>query len=224
MKRLIVSTAFGLLLAGCGGSGILTYNVRFDTTDKVRMTDLTQAAQKVMERRLARLNGGLMDFDIEYVEASNTTTITAEVDPAAVAEALNEEMTAPFSMEIRIGVPEAQEGDITVEGQGIFRATGVAGTDIDWVLAGSDEDALKKGNVIIGFTDEGVEKMQKLFKEFDGKPMGIFARGRLAAKIQLDKQKIERTISIRGLPSREIADVFADDMNVGLHMTFERVK
>lgn len=227
MKRAFVFSALALVLVGCGSPTTLSYNITFDTQDKSRMNDLTQSSQRVMERRLARLGGELLGFHVDYTESENRTVIDVEVEPKEAADQLNAEMTEPFVLEVRVGEETEQEGDILVEGMGPFRATGVTGSDIDWVLSGDDEaaeNALPKGAITIGFTDEGVKKMQELFQKDSGKPMGIFVRGRLAAKINLSNERITRTITIRGVPSREIADVFADDINVGLHMTFELLK
>lgn len=227
MKRALVFSALALVLVGCGSPATLSYDIAFDTQDKARMNDLTQSAQRVMERRLTRLEGELLGFGVDYSESENRTVIDAEVSPQEAANALNEEMTAPFVFEIRVGEETEQEGDIVVEGMGPFRATGVTGDDIDWVLSGDDEaaeNALPKGTITIGFTDEGVKKMENLFAANAGKPMGIFVRERLAARISLNDEHITRTITIRGIPSREIADVFADDINVGLHMTFTLLK
>ena len=225
MKRLLLITAFASLLAGCGSPVSVAFNVVFDTTDKNVMTELSTAAQHVMERRLAALDGNLIDYKVDYDEKTNATKITAEMDTQEHADALKAQMIAPFTIDVRVTADKAQDGDIEIKGQGIFRSTDVTKEDFDWLIGNATQgDALKHGQVTIGFTEEGAKKMRTLFKKYDGKTMGIFVRGMLVAKVKLQGEKIEKTITIKGVPSREIAEVFADDMNVGLHMTFTEAK
>jgi hypothetical protein len=183
------------------------------------MTDLSLATRHVIERRLARLEGNLIDYDIDYDEESQVTTIGVRVDNANAAEALNEEMTAPFTFEVRYLVKEFQEGDIDTETVGIFRATGINKSHVDWVIGQTTEPPLNRGRVLIGFTDESQEQMQTLFTEQKGNTIGLFVRDRLTAAVSIDKD-FEKVLVIEGLPSGEIAKIFADDMNVGIHMTF----
>lgn len=221
MKRFLLIAATGALLAGCGSPVSTTYNVTFDTTDRATMSDLSTAAQHVMERRLAALGGNLIDYKVNYDEKTNVTLITADVDTQEHADALKAQMLAPFTIEVRINVDKEEPGDVTVNGQGVFRATDLSKADFDWMVGNESEgDALKHGQVTIGFTVKGAEKMRTLFKKYDGRAMGIFVRGMLVAKVKLKNDKIDRTITIKNVPTREIAEVFADDMNVGLHMTF----
>lgn len=225
MKRSVLIAAFGLLFAGCGTPATLVYNVTFDTTDKNIMSDLATAGQHVMERRLAALGGSLIDYKVNYDEKTNVTIITAEVDTQEHADALNAQMTEPFTLDVRVTADKEEPGDIVIKGQGIFHATDVTKDDFGWMTGNATEgDALQHGQVTIGFTEKGSEKMRTLFRKYDGKAMGIFVRGMLVAKIKLQNEKIDRTITIKSIPSREIAEVFADDMNVGLHMTFTTTK
>ncbi|MCA9370586.1 MAG: hypothetical protein KC680_01335 [Candidatus Peregrinibacteria bacterium] len=220
MKRFPFFVAFALFLTACGPA-TLSYNITFDTDNAARMTDLSLALRRVTERRLARLEANLTDFDVDHNKETLETSVSIEVDSTKAAAQLNDELLAPFSFEMRYVVdPETEEeGDITVEGLGSFRATGVEGTHIDWVLGEAMEGPLDQGKVIIGFTDEGVSRMQNVLHERDGTTIGLFVRGRLTASLQVDGDSITRTIEIPGLPSAELANIFADDMNVGIHMT-----
>ena len=220
MKKLIAPALFALFLAACGDIPTnLTYNVTFTTEDSGRMTDLSLATRHVVERRLSRLEGNLIDYDIDYDEESKATTIEVEVDNAKAAAVLNEEMITPFTFEVRYLVEEAEEGDITVEGAGSFRATGIDKSYVDWVVGQTTEPPLNRGRVLIGFTDDSAEQVQTLFTEQAGNTIGLFVRGRLTAAVQIDGE-FEKVLVIEGLPSGEIAKIFADDMNVGIHMIF----
>ncbi len=224
MKKFLLPAVFALFLTACGPV-TLTYTVDFTTENPDRMADLTLSLQRVVERRLARLEGALLNYDVDYDKETTTTRITVKVDNAASAKVLNEELTAPFDFEIRYLTEDKAEGDIVVEGGGSYRTTGITKEDIDWVLGETGDEVLKKGRVIIGFTDTGVGKMQQVFRDQAGNSIGLFVRGRLAASMALNEgMQFERVIDIPGLPSPDLAKVFADDMNVGIHMTFHPVE
>lgn len=222
MKHVLLAASFVLLLTGCGGgTATVEYDVSFPTTDNPdRMAALTLATRNVMERRLARLGSSIIDYDIEHDKEEGTTVISVEIDDKDAAKKMNEEMLSPFSFEFRALVEQAQEGDIEVEGVGAFRSTGIGMADIDWVLGETLEGPLKKGAVVIGFTDEGMERVKEIFPEYVEQTVGIFVRDRLTASITLSEDQIGRTVIIGGIPNGEIAKVFADDMNTGIHMLF----
>lgn len=224
MKKFLFPALFALCLTACGPVN-LTYTVDFTTENTDRMADLSLSLQRVIERRLARLEGALLDYSVDYDKETKATRITLKVDNAASAKALDEELTAPFDFEIRYLAEDTAEGDIVVEGAGSYRATGITKTDIDWVLGEVANEVLNTGRVIIGFTDAGVEKMQQVFRDHGGNSIGLFVRGRLAASMAVPEgTQFERVIDIPGLPSADLAKVFADDMNVGIHMTFHPVQ
>ena len=221
VKRLLFPLLFGLLLTACGGASTLSYTVTFPRTeDPERMAALSLATRHVVERRLARLEGFLIDYDVDYDKERREGLIEVEIDGSKAAKALNEEILAPFTFEMRLNVKEKQEGDIEVEGGHFYRETGIAKEDIDWVLGETVEGPLNQGKVIIGFTEEGAKKMKTLFAENIGSAIGLFVRGQLTARVQANDADFDRTFVIEGLPSGDIAKVFADDMNVGIHMVF----
>ena len=224
MKKFLVSAAFALCLTACGPA-TLTYTIDFTTDNTDRKADLSIALHQVIERRLSRLEGALLDYDVDNNKETDVTTVTVKVDSAGSAEALNAELTEPFSFEVRFLAKDTAEGDIAVEGVGSFRATGVAKEDIDWVLGDAGDEVLKTGRVIIGSTDRGAEKMKTVFRDQSENSIGLFVRGRLAASMAVAKgMQFDRVIDIPGLPSADLAKVFADDMNVGIHMTLHPVQ
>lgn len=225
MKKIILPALFALLLTACGNEPVtLNYNVTFDTEVPERMNDLSLAARHVMERRLAAMNANLIDYDVTHNKETLETGISVKVDDKTAAEQLNQELTTPFNFEVRYLVDKEQEGDIYVENIGYFRASGVTGNDVDWVLGEAIEGPQDQGRVIIGFTDEGVTEMQDVFSDQNGSVLGLFVRGRLMASMETEGETITRTIEIPGVPSGDLAKVFADDMNVGIHMTFTPVQ
>lgn len=220
MKKLITSALFVLLLTACNQSKTLTYDVTFTSDDPSRMNDLSLATRHVIERRLSVQEAGLIDYDVSHNKETKETQIIVEIDDAGAADILNEQLTEPFLFEVRYLAEDEQEGDIVVEGKGNFRATGVQNEHIDWVLADAVQGPLNQGKIVIGFTDEGVEKMQSIFTEKEGVEIGLFVRNMLTASLSINGDSITRTIEISGVPSAELAKIFADDVNVGIHMTF----
>lgn len=220
MKKLLTPALFALLITACGGTPTtLSYNVTFTTDNTDRMNDLSLATRHVIERRLGRLEGNLLDYDVAYDKETSVTMIDVKVDSSKAAKVLNEEMTAPFTFEVRYLVTEPTDGDIEAEGVGYFRASGIDKSDVDWVFGETINPPLNRGRVTIGFIDESTEKMQTLFTEQEGNTIGLFVRNRLTAAVQISND-FEKLLVIDGLPSGEIAKIFADDMNVGIHMTF----
>ncbi len=224
MKKTLFPVLFTLLLAACNQPTTLTYDVQFTTDNPNRMTDLSLATRNVVERRLARLGGNLIDYDVAHNKETLETTISIEVDNKNAAQQLNTEMTEPFLFEVRYLVETEQEGDIAVEGLGAFRATGIQQEHIDWVLGDAMPGPQNQGIVTIGFTDEGVAMMQSVLAQREGTTLGLFIRNMLTASMKVNGNDITRTIQIPGVPSADLAKVFADDMNVGIHMTFSPIQ
>lgn len=220
MKKVFIPLVFALLLSACNQPKTLTYDVTFTTDNPDRMNDLSLATRHVIERRLERFDAHLIDYDVAHNTETKETEIEVQVDNADAAQFLNEKLTEPFSFEIRYLADEEQEGDIYVENVGYFRPTDIVKEDIDWVLGQALDGPQQSGRVVIGFTDVGVEKMQNIFDNQDGSTIGIFVRNMLTASLKIEEGTIERTIAIDGVPSGDLAKVFADDVNVGIHMTF----
>jgi len=62
--------------------------------------------------------------------------------------------------------------------------------------------------------------MQQVFKENKGKSLGLFIRGALVSKLLVETDELKDDIVIRDITSHEIAEAFADDLTVGLHVRF----
>lgn len=219
MKKLLLPVLFALTLTACGNSTAITMNATFSTNGKDDKAALILATKKIITRRLAMHNADLVDFSVKYND-DNSADITIKGSDAEATNALLDEMTQGVNLEIRKQVSDHQEGDITVEKLGDFRATGIDGDDVSWVLSRASENALNQGEVMIQFTEEGSQKMNTFFNENVGKNIGLFVRGKLAANFAIPDGGFQESIIIPGIPSVEMAEIFADDMNVGTNMTF----
>ncbi len=227
MKRLILLSSSALLLVSCLGSSngqlswfstTRTYSLAFDTEDQGLRQQLIWQSMDVINRRLESLGEKTEDTQ---VKPGDETQITIKVSDAEIADALTAQLTDPFTLVV--GAESAAEGaDYTIEGHGSFTKTDVTGDDIEWVQA-RQEPGTTTGEVRLIFTQEGRTKMAALFKTMKGKSIGIFVRDRLISKLNVETDELKDDIVISGIPDAELADIFADDVNVGLHVTFTPV-
>ncbi len=217
MQRLLVPT-IGISLAvltACSGSETVRYRLTFDTQDPASAEELTQATIRVIERRLERLEAGLTEQSV--AKDADGVTLELTVDRSA-AETLTAEMTAPFDLELMIGTTDVDNADTTVEGLGAFDATGVTGDDLVSVIAKTNPET--QGGVIeINFTPEGRAKLGTVFAANVGNDLGLFVRGRIVSVLTIGAAELPSPLVIDGVPDAEMAQIFADDVNVGTHVT-----
>lgn len=221
MPRLAITLAALLLLAACGTTKV-AYRISFNTDDAERQSSLTIASLRVIERRLSRMGDQLQEQDIKTRDRDVILSLSIRDKEAATT--LTAELLKPFTLQIMEQSPENEADAVVVEGHGGFRAAGVTQEHLQWVEARPYGPEEKQGMAILYFTPEGRTAMQKIFKRNRGKAIGIFVRGQLVSKLTVDTDKVEDDIVIQNIPSYEIARMFADDMNVGLHVTFAPVE
>lgn len=220
MQRLALPLAALLLLAACGATKV-AYRISFNTDDAEQQSALTLASLRVIERRLSRMGDQLLEQDIKTRDRE--VVIALNIRDKEAAATLTTELVKPFALQIMEQSPE-DGADAVVEGHGGFRAAGVSQEHLQWVEARQNGSDGKQGMVILYFTPDGRALMQKIFKKNKGKAIGVFVRGQLVSKLTVDTDKVEDDIVIQNIPSYEIARMFADDMNVGLHVTFAPVE
>lgn len=204
------------LLAGCGGSVASNYRLQFDTEETSRLTLLSLAVTRVVERRLEAMGESVKGLDISQKEEGPELTFTVETEAAAAL--LSDELTTPFDLKIMRETKVGETPTIEIEGHGGFIETGVTEEHLEWVEAAEELD--NKGRITLSFSPEGRELMRTVFRQNVGRNIGLFVRGRLVAKLQVDTAELKDDIIITGIPSPELARVFADDVNVGLHVIF----
>ncbi|MDD5624043.1 MAG: hypothetical protein PHI23_05045 [Candidatus Peribacteraceae bacterium] len=202
-----------VFLAGCGGTK-LTYKLTFDTTDPVERTTLGRASANVVERRLQRLGEEAKELKIE--EKGEEAFVSVKVPNEAIGEELTRQLTTPFKLRIMLATEDDKADLLTLE-YGGFKETGITEKQIKWMTASDEEGGT--GRITITFTDEGRSLMKKIFQEHQGEFLGLFVRDILMSKMYIDTNELKDDIIITGVP-RELAGVFADDVNSGLHVTF----
>lgn len=209
-----LSAALLLLLAGCGSKS-LSYKITINTTDATKRTELVKAVRRVVERRLKAIGEEPV---IDVRNENSQIMLSIKVEDKAVGETLADQLKEPFSMRMMAQVPDGK-GDITVEGQGSFKETGLTEKHLLWVASGPDTNP-EKGRVLLEFSEEGRKLMGQIFKQNSGKYIGLFVRNHLVSKLLVESTEVKDTILITDIPSPILAEIFADDLNVGLYVTF----
>lgn len=214
MKRSLLLLALLPLLTGCSTASVL-YDITVHTDDEERGSMLLLASLRVIERRMASIGEELLDLDMKRTSGENQ--IYVEAKEKAALDILTDELTSPFELLI-MKESSVEEADMVVEGHGGFVKTGISHEQLKWLQA--SEEPGGKGRVSILFTDEGRELMGSLFEENQNKYIGIFVRGSLVSKLLVDTNELKDEIIITDIPTVQLANVFADDVNVGMHVQF----
>lgn len=216
MKRITLLLALPLFLIGCGGQTEISYKLGFPGVfEQASQQELAGIAMVVIERRLDNMETAPLDQEIET--ATGGTVLHVTVKNTEIAGALTSQLVDPFKFRVMKKVADGQ-GTINVEGHGSFAETGI--TEADMLRGESAADANGKGVVRLSFTPAGGTKLKQLFTENMGQDIGIFVRDRLISKLNVKSADTQDNIIIRDIPNPELAAVFVDDLNVGLHVTF----
>lgn len=217
MKRFFALTIAALTIAGCSKSASVSYQLTMNVTDPAAVSQLTQETFNVMQRRLERIQETITHMETTKGE-SGSIIMTLQSANKEGLEFVGEEMKAPFTFEIMEQAAPGQKADITVEGHGGFVRTNITGADLSWIEA-DKEPGKDLGRVHLVFTEEGRSKIAALFKRMKGKNIGIFVRKQLVSKLLVEDDVLREDIVIQDIPSVELAQAFAEDVNVGIHVT-----
>lgn len=220
MKRISLSLATILLLTACSGGQTVVYRLDFKNAGAHQLEGLTAASMEVIERRLAHLEVELLE---KKTETRNDQTFLSVTLPSKEAgDALTAELVKPFDLTVMGETEPHETADITIEDRGSFTKTDITQDDFTWVDARKDPTN-GMGEVRLILTDDGRTKINALFARLKGKSIGIFVRDRLVSLLKVQTDAVPDNLIIRDVPSVDIAGIFADDMNVGLHVTFTPV-
>lgn len=219
MKRALLSIGLLTILAGCGSSKTLVWDLSLPKTDASRSAVLLKGAERIVVRRLAasQVDRGVSANAVPT--AVDRATLTVTVPDAAAAEKASAILREPFTFDIRKEQPAtAATGGSDTAGQTVWVPTGIEGHDLEWVQV----VRASNGNVGIEllFSATGRTKLAALLKESAGGNIGIFVRDILVSSLEVKRTAISDHIVIDGVPSEMVAQIFADDVNVGLHVTF----
>lgn len=209
MRQSILTAGFLILaLAACSREKTLTYSVETDTVDVTKNAALHAALERVIVRRFAA--SGIEGAVSRVVPSSEgPALLTLTVPDTASEEEAERILSESFSFDILLEKPGAVAEDTE------WLVTGVDGSSLLWAQA-LISPAGDVG-VELQFDDAGLVLLEKTFKGNTGKNVGIFVRDLLVSKMNISSEEVGKHIVIGGIPSAKIAEVFSDDLNVGLH-------
>jgi len=220
MKRFFVPVALSLLLSACGAT-VASYNVTINTEDIEQRSELAGAIRRVVERKLASMGEESDSIDLAMAD-NGAAVLNVNVAEDSVKNVLDTNLSDPFKLRIMVESLE-NEADLVVEGHGGFAESGLTEDHLRWLSAQEEADGVR-GRIIMQFTDEGRALMQQIFENNKGKFIGIFVKDQLVSKLLVDTDELLDQIVITEIPSVELANVFADDVNVGLYVTFSPIE
>lgn len=206
-----------LMLSACGGPTSLMKTMHIRASDSAKVMTILQATEKVMERRFAALNLQNARASVVPVDAK-TATLTLTLPDKEAVEKMEAILAEKFTFDIRIEKKEEKNTkDDAPESE--WLPTAFTGSSLSWVQAVGNKNT---GRVALElqFTEQGRTVIQSIFRENVGKNIGIFVRSQLMSSFQITDPNVGDTIAIGGAPSANIAEVFADDVNVGLLVSF----
>ncbi|MFH0851172.1 MAG: hypothetical protein V1876_00280 [Candidatus Peregrinibacteria bacterium] len=215
MRRLFPLVLLTLALAGCG-SKTVRLSLTFDVTDAVQQTILLEESKRVIERRLSRFEDATPTPMIVESGQSGAVLLSFDVNNAEARTALIAELLTPYSLKIM--TVSTGTGDLFVEDHGWFTDMGISQKQIVSAEGAADEEG--KGIVRLVFSDEGRAMLTQVFQNHLGGTMGLFVHDRLMAKMPIDAPRPKTEIVIADIPVPDMAGIFADDVNVGTHVTF----
>ena len=218
MRRVGALLGLFFLVACNRAPADVSFRLSFDTEDATLREELVRASVRVMERRASRVDATVEDTSVRYEGNDAIIDLTL---PSIAADVLRDELGRPFQFDIvrHISDDTTGSGGIVIEGQGTFVETGLTEEHISWVEWA--EDGTGKGAARIALTPDGQALMKAIAAEHGDAILGILVRGVLMSKTRAEG--IGEEIVILGIPNPDFAQIFADDVNVGLHVTFHPV-
>jgi hypothetical protein len=206
-------------LTACGGASTLTFMVSTDITDPAKAIEVFQASERMMTRRLPAAD--VKDTQVKVVPSgSGAALMTITVPNAAGATIAKRILGEPFTFDIRIEGPKLPGA---AEGETNWLPTGVDGSSLLWITPITNPNTQEIG-VELQFAEEGRILLSAAFKGNADKSVGIFVRDLLVSKMTISADSVTDYIIITGIPSERVAQIFADDVNVGLHAQFTQTK
>ncbi len=218
MKKAVIALLIGMIaLAGCQARRSLTYDVSLTLPDESRSLELMNATERVVNRRMHSLT---VDGSAAIIPTSKDKgKLKISVHDGASGKRVSDMLAQPFSFDVRVSKENARaasQQNSSSRGTDTWLPTGITGAELQWVSPIGDRTTGKIG-VEFTFSPAGQQKLADVVRKNAGKSLGMFVRGLLVTKVSIEAKKIQQHIVVIGIPSPEIANVFTDDVNVGLH-------
>ncbi|NLG07366.1 hypothetical protein GX553_02845 [Candidatus Peribacteria bacterium] len=214
-----------ILLVACNRNGNegITFSIDIDAIGQQYSQELLQSASRMLRRRViaiaAQQDIQMQETDVQVEE--DGTNLTVQISDEDMRQQLATEMRDPFTMQFMEEVPLDMAEVIVAETQG-FKSIPLTEEDIAWLhIAHQDENGAQ---VLITFTENGAAQKRELFAERIEQNIGIFVRGMPVYKMLVESDDAEEDTLTINIPHAELAEVFVDDVNVGLRTTFSVVE
>jgi preprotein translocase subunit SecD len=218
---IIIGTASLLLLAACTQETTLKYDVKLRAPDAAKAMILAEAVERVMIRKMTAQS---IEKPMVTVvpNGSGSALLTIDVPDENTAAMIRSLVDENFTFDLRIE-DAAKGGQEDKFDPARWQPVGITGALVTWVQAVGNSRTNEIG-VDLTFNQTGQERLRKIFKENVGKNIGIFVRELLVSKMNIVSPDIGETLSISGVPSAAIAEVFADDVDVGLLTVAQEIR
>jgi len=217
LRRSVV-IGFLFLLAACSGKPVLSYSLSLRTPNAAKAMVLIQATERVLTRRLAALE--VKNARVSAIPTgSGTGLLSLRLPDAKAAEDARRILAETFTFDIRIEQGQKSKGDPGNLDQSNWQPTALTGSSIEWIQAIGLSSSGEIG-VELQFNAKGRQILETIFRDNQGKDAGIFVRDLLVSKIKIQGKTVSDRVIIGGIPSAKVAEIFADDVNVGLHVFY----
>ena len=217
-KTLLTGFLGALLLAGCGSSDLTAkYAATFSAVDQEKAHELVESVERVIIRKLVATGVDQNDVRVDVVPTGQGgANVTVHVKDANELEAAQALIAEHLTFDIRIEKEEKPDGE---EKPDNWIPTSLTGSSLLWVSAIGNRET-GEISVELQFNEEGKKELQDVFTAAKGKNIGIFVRNLLVSKLRVAASPPSDRVVIGGIPNERVAEVFADDVNVGLRVTF----
>lgn len=226
MRKFLSAALCALILASCSDSGdaSVRYVLTSDLTDQERLSQVPATVKRLLENRVLALDGVTKSVTVEQDAKGFTAVVTLSGSDMSILDTLTERITEPLTIRFMTEAP-LEEADIVIAETEGYKETKLTEDHIDW-MTWSAHPVLNTGEVTIVLTEEGKALRKEIFGQNVGKNIGIFVKQRPVYKLTVDENDDEQpdSVVLRNIPSPEMAQIFADDMNIGLHVTFTPVQ
>ncbi len=211
----MIASLLSVTVVACGGTWQRqTYDVALDTDTAARRVELLMALEQVATRRL--LSRGIEAVALTSPKGNGGTLTISNIATEEAGEEIRALLAEPFTFDVRYEViPEATEEDAE-QPVPAWESTPLNGSHLTWIEVLPQEDGTASAE--LQFNEEGRRIFNELLAEEDKDTLGIFVRDFLVSKVTISASQLQERILISGIPSVGMATVFAEDVNVGLHV------
>lgn len=226
-----------VLLAACGKTDtttVINYKMMLDANMQDKRLELINASQRIMGYRLLAANIKAVPTAIPSGQTEGLLTIrlTNPKDLAAAKKIIER----PFAFDIRTEIVPTPNGKKPDDAN--WQKTGITEKHVLWIQVLADKAS---GSIAaeIQLTPEGRKKMEAVFADLAKQNqalilkampkskvappvlnIGIFLRDSLISELTPSGSQLQSRVIISGIPSASVAQIFADDVNTGIHVHF----